>query len=114
MRKTKKNEAQQFRQGDVLVTVTGGSQPDNLTTVAPDSRGRIVLAEGEQTGHAHTIAAGLVGFAGVAADGDLHLGLTGTAALTHDEHDTITLPAGRAIVRRQREYSPAAIRQVAD
>jgi hypothetical protein len=35
-------------------------------------------------------------------------------ALEHDEHDTIAIPPGNYKVIRQREYSPEAIRNVAD
>ena len=35
-------------------------------------------------------------------------------ALKHDEHSTIELPQGNYRVTRQREYSPTAIRNVAD
>jgi hypothetical protein len=47
-------KTQQFRQGDVLVQrVT--SIPEGDTAVARDN-GRVVLAYGEVTGHAHAIA----------------------------------------------------------
>jgi hypothetical protein len=37
-----------------------------------------------------------------------------SAALKHEEHDHIKLPAGSYTVRIQREYSPAELRNVAD
>jgi len=42
------------RQGDVLL-IPIDSIPANATAVARDARGRIVLAEGERTGHAHCV-----------------------------------------------------------
>ena len=42
------------------------------------------------------------------------LRVEGRALLRHDEHSTIELPPGTFHVRRQSEYSPAAIRSVAD
>jgi hypothetical protein len=40
--------------------------------------------------------------------------LAAQAILTHPEHASITLPAGSYQVRRQREYTPEAVRPVAD
>lgn len=44
----------QVRQGDVLIERIA-SLPAQLTPVARDARGRIVLQEGEVTGHAHAV-----------------------------------------------------------
>jgi len=78
-------------------------------------RGRLVLAYGEVTGHAHAIGdvgARLYGqelelrFLEVLDDAGVTLG--------HDEHRAIHLPTGAYEVRRQREYTPEAIRTVGD
>ena len=104
-----------YRQGDVLI-VTVGSIPQGTQPVARD-RGRIVLAYGEATGHAHAIHdrnATLSTITGDEVD-DRFLEITGAAAsLVHEEHDTITLPPGAYRVRRQREYTPEAPVMVAD
>lgn len=103
-----------YRQGDVLILVADpGVHPGARL---PRQRGRIVLAEGEVTGHAHAIAsrgADLHELAGL-ADRFLRVLAEGGVALTHEEHDTITIPVGDYIVRRQREYHPQAIRIVSD
>lgn len=102
----------QFRQGDVLIERVD-SLPINLKKVARESE-KIVLAHGEATGHAHAIA-----------DKKAHLyvddsGVTfleikqAMAMLIHEEHATIPLERGTYRVTRQREYSPEAIRNVAD
>lgn len=106
----------QYRQGDVFVErlADDAMAPPGLAPVAPDARGRLVLAEGEQTGHAHTIDAGLVRSPGLADSGDLHFSLSEDVALSHEEHAPIPLPVGRYRALRQREYAPEEIRNVAD
>ena len=103
--------ATQFRQGDVFVERVK-SIPADLTPKTRD-RGRIVLAYGEVTGHAHaldeTLAELFENQAGV-----LYLKLGEVGHLRHEEHATITLEPGVYRVTHQREYSPEAIRRVAD
>jgi hypothetical protein len=114
-----------MRQGDVLLVPV---DPELVNGEAPANRrvrdrvdGRVVLAEGEVTGHAHAIL-------------DEHARLeqqnfgeyrrtwvnsghwTGSrtvliiegspATLVHEEHDPLTVPPGGYLVRRQREYVP--------
>lgn len=105
---------QLYRQGDVLIVPT--EKVPAKTTPVPRENGRVILAHGEVTGHAHAIideSAELVTPEGAA---ELYLLVHGTdeVALTHDEHDTIMLPPGSYEIRRQREYSPEEIRNVAD
>ena len=101
-----------FRQGDVLLIPTG--KPTRTGKAQPrDDRGRIVLAEGEATGHAHAIASDTARLYGAGLDVRF-LQVIGEATLTHEEHDTIVLPDGWYEVRRQREYTPEAERFVAD
>ena len=110
----KKTKPKQVRQGDVLIERIA-KLPEKLTPVLREN-GRVILAHGEATGHAHAISA---------EDCDLfqsesETGVTflevrqAIAALVHDEHTEIELPPGTYRVRRQREYSPEAIRNVAD
>lgn len=100
-----------YRQGDVLL-IRCLRKPAALTpkSTPPD---RVVLAYGEVTGHAHALEAAL---AELFEDrgGRLFLKATAGAALTHEEHGAIVLAPGWYEVRRQREYSPAEIRTVAD
>lgn len=103
-----------FRQGDVLIErVAKMPAAKGLKKVLPDARGRIVLAEGEATGHAHTLHHSTVRDA-FASPNELFLRVGPDAAVTHDEHDSIELDPGIYRVTRQREYSPEAIRNVAD
>jgi hypothetical protein len=104
-------KTQQFRQGDVLVQrVT--SIPNGATPVARDN-GRIVLAYGEVTGHAHAIAEAEVTMLEVDT-GIRYLDVQMESFLRHEEHATIALSPGFYKVVRQREYTPEAIRNVAD
>jgi hypothetical protein len=128
-----KRVPQQFRQGDVLIVMVD-SLPKNVVA-KPRDNGRVVLAYGEVTGHAHAIiekkvihydapdavsaAEALLASVGMkrqltAENAPTFLELATEAPLQHEEHGTIKLPAGRAVVIRQREYSPTELRSVAD
>lgn len=105
-----------YRQGDIgIFPVT--TLPTNLEPVKRDRQGRIVLAEGEVTGHYHCILddpATLFRQADMDEMGDRFLKVEQEVTVTHDEHDPITLPSGDYVVRRQREFAPEAPRYVAD
>lgn len=102
-----------YRQGDVLVVPAA---PTKHGVKVQRARGRLVLAEGETTGHAHAIldrGADLYEIEGE-TDRFLRVLAEGGVSLVHEEHATLTLPRGDYIVRRQREYEPEAIRWVSD
>ena len=101
----------QFRQGDVFIEQVR-SLPDKVKA-GKREHGKIVLAYGEVTGHAHTIA-DKEAKSFVDSDGVLYLELGEDTAVDHQEHDTITLPAGFYRVSHQREYRPEAIKRVRD
>lgn len=96
-----------FRQGDVLIVATDGV-PAGVKPVDRD-QGRVVLAYGEVTGHAHAIhdsAAELFAHDSELEDRFLRVLADGGVDLVHEEHSTITLPKGDYRVRIQREYEP--------
>ena len=96
-----------FRQGDVLVVPV-----DYVPKDASLQKGEVILAHGEVTGHAHRIRHK---FARVLEkDGRRYLRLPKEAVLEHEEHEHLTIPKGEYEVIIQREYSPEAIRNVAD
>lgn len=111
-----------YRQGDVLVKRTR-KQPSTSAKVVND-QGRTILAYGEVTGHAHQVhdvSTAIVDRDDVPAqqlfeepDGTRLLVVRRDAELRHEEHGTIALARGTYEVIRQREYSPEAIRNVAD
>mgnify|MGYP001557776963 CR=1 FL=1 len=103
----------QVRQGDVLLVKTLKKVSAEAKAVAR-VRGRIVLAYGEVTGHAHVIDDVLAELF-EERGGQLYLkvGPEG-ATLRHEEHGALALAPGTYRVVRQREYTPEAIRRVAD
>jgi hypothetical protein len=112
------------RQGDVLILDPSivGAKVEAGGEVPRDS-GRVVLAYGEVTGHAHAIkapSAKLYDPANPPSDeaartlGERILRSRTGMKLQHEEHSEIQIPAGHWLVRRQREYSPEALRTVAD
>ena len=93
------------RQGDVLVLGVDAI-PDDAKPVSRD-RGRVVLAYGEVTGHAHAIAARDATL--LELDGERYLRVTAPVTLDHEEHATIELPPGSFRVVIQREYVPSEL-----
>lgn len=101
-----------YRQGDVLI-IPVDSVPSNTETV-PRDQGRIVLAYGEVTGHAHAIVAPYAALVAKGAERFLTVKGTKAAFLRHEEHREIRLPPGNYQIIRQREYTPEEVRNVAD
>ena len=98
----------QIRQGDVYLVRTN-TQPAGAK-VKP-KRGRLILAEGEATGHHHSVDSAVCDLFG----GDKPvLVVRENTTLTHQEHGTIEIEPGTYWVVRQREYTPEAIRRVQD
>jgi hypothetical protein len=104
-------DLKQPRQGDILLLKCEQPRGDR-EEVARDARGRLILAEGEATGHAHAIAAKAAALVIVA--GMMYLHLEEQAQWVHEEHAPIDLPPGWYEVRRKREYSPEEVRWVTD
>lgn len=109
---------QQFRQGDVLLQRVR-SIPKGYTKKATD-QGRVILAYGEVTGHAHQVVVERTDAETVEAflaeiNGETYLSAPAGAAVVHEEHGTIALEPGTYKVIRQREWTDEdEPRQVAD
>ncbi|KAB8168869.1 hypothetical protein FH609_006840 [Streptomyces sp. 3MP-14] len=107
-----------YRQGDVLIVpLDEAAVPQGAETAAAeprDGRGRLVLALGEATGHAHAVVGPgrLVREGGAFGPALLHV--PEGARVVHEEHAAISLPRGWYRVVRQREYVPGSVRVVAD
>ncbi|MFI9645735.1 hypothetical protein ACIHAA_05480 [Streptomyces sp. NPDC052040] len=107
-----------YRQGDVLIVPMSDEAVPAHVAGAPreprDGRGRLVLALGEVTGHAHAVMGpgDLVREQGPFGPMLLHLPKGGR--VVHEEHAAIALPSGWFRVIRQREYVPGSVRIVAD
>ncbi len=103
----------QYRQGDLLLCAVEAF-PSGLTPVAP-SGDRLVLAEGEVTGHAHAVGAKRASlFHMMPRNRSFLMVKAAGARLSHEEHREIRLPRGFYEVVRQREYAPERVRLVAD
>lgn len=108
-------------QGDVLIRkVLDPIDTSKMTPVARDAQGRLVLAQGEATGHHHAIIEPTAILLEDPTTGDRYLVVSETGAiLAHEEHASHSLGAGTYRVGNdgittQREYTPEAIRNVAD
>ena len=107
-----------YRQGDVLLErVDALPKTNKLTKVKPTNR-RVILAHGEATGHHHSVLASKATLYREEETQATYLeiseALKDLAQLEHQEHAPIALAPGVYRVVRQREYSPQAIRNVAD
>ncbi|MEV6930027.1 hypothetical protein AB0M46_36855 [Dactylosporangium sp. NPDC051485] len=93
-----------------------GTQLPATAVPAPrDRTGRMILARGEATGHAHVIVGPDTALLTVPDDpSTLFVKIVTRAHVVHEEHGPITIPAGTYRVVRQREYIPGAYRYVAD
>ena len=133
----KKQTLLQLRQGDVQIQQVT-ALPPGCTEVKPEG-GRIVLAHGEVTGHAHAIydhidraptynelavgkeiAEATIARAQakarllLAPNGERFLEVRETVTLKHEEHTQHTIPPGIYHLPRQMEYTPAELRRVED
>lgn len=102
-----------YQQGDVLIKARK-ALPEGVKAVQPGPRG-YVLAEGEATGHAHTITA-TPDVEMYERGGVLYLNVKAEATVTHEEHHAQVLAPGVYEVSRVVEVDPFEneIRTVAD
>ena len=97
--------ARQVRQGDVLL-VPAEAVPTGAKSVPRDA-GRVVLAYGEVTGHAHAIRSTAARL--LEAQEERYLVTSDTVTLEHEEHGPIAIAPGTYRVVIQREYVPADV-----
>jgi hypothetical protein len=106
------------RQGDVgFAQIDKMPDLSGLKKVSPRN-GLFILAEGEATGHHHSIVLEPEVKDDIelyeAPNGTLYLRNKKPVKVGHQEHDAITLPAGTHQIERQVEYDPEGDRRVAD
>ena len=94
------------RQGDILI-IPRKTKPKGLKRKKDN-----IVAHGEVTGHKHVVRGDVELFED--ANGTLWAVGTDEWSLHHDTHAPITELSGVFEIRRQREYFPDRIRQVAD
>jgi len=110
-----------YAQGDLLIERVKDCNPSG-TIISPDATGALVLAEGELSGHRHTIFEHATMFRDETLAREVPSGLYighvkvagGSALVQHEEHAPITLLEGTYRVRRQRELEPKDAVIVAD
>jgi len=99
-----------FRQGDVLI-YPAKEMPKDLKPVKPRN-GRLILAEGEATGHHHSIGANVAEL--FQSGPQLIMSVKEPTVITHQEHGPVEITPGQYWVVRQREYDAGAVRKVRD
>lgn len=106
-----------FRQGDVLIREVA-MRPKAGVDVRES--GRVILAHGEVTGHAHEVVTADPIIVNMGPqyfeepDGKRFLFVDQDCLVTHQEHGPIPVGPGCYEIVRQREYTPERIRQVVD
>lgn len=84
-----------YQQGDVIIEAVSGVNGRKLP--------HLTLAQGEATGHHHTVTCGDADL--YEENGTLYLHVeSDEAQVTHQEHGTVTLPKGDYRIRQVREY----------
>jgi hypothetical protein len=113
----------QARQGDVYIinktdsNISADTKARLFTKVGKElakDQGRIILAYGEVTGHAHAIKDEGVQLFTLKDTGNMLLTVKGEASLGHDEHSTIAIPQGENVVIHQKEYQQGQLQRVVD
>ena len=94
-----------IRQGDVALVAVEAIPAGAIEQPREDS-GRVVLAYGEVTGHAHALHEPGVTML-CAANQEVFLRVVEPSNLVHEEHALIAIPPGLYKVVRQREWSDA-------
>jgi hypothetical protein len=91
----------QIQHGDILIRRIG-TLPDGCQEVSRRN-GRIIVAEGELTGHHHTIVA--EGCRLLQLKNELYLEVTADQVeITHEEHKTLPIPKGVYQIGKVKEY----------
>ena len=100
-------------QGDISVISINETQlPKDLIWQKVKS---FVVAEGEITGHKHTIVADPDTLIEIAKDANGYfIRTTGKTTLTHNKHDILAIPQGLSFLGRQVEFDELGERRVQD
>ena len=106
----------QARQGDVLLVAVGSIPAAAKAHVRKADAGRVILAYGEVTGHAHALDARTATAYGPSDDAFWLAIEKDGAVVTHEEHTAIVIPPEVKFlaVRRQKQYTPERIENVQD
>jgi hypothetical protein len=100
-----------IRQGDVLLVPVKSIPKD---AVEQPAEGRLILAYGEVTGHAHAFYDDSYNVKLYTCGGARYLDIMAPVELKHEEHSTAHIPAGKWLLPQQMEYQPQELRRVTD
>jgi len=103
-----------YRQGDVLIELTEEDFLISDSELIAREDGRIILAHGEATGHAHAINSMDANMYIINNKPNLYLVVNNDVKITHEEHSFIPVPPGKYKVTRQIQYTPEKIMPVYD
>lgn len=95
-----------YRQGDFLLIKTHEAVPSDAKPEPRDSRNRVVVGEGEVTGHAHAIVETDVAI--YELDGKRWLVANEPCNLVHEDHATIAIDIGTWLLVPQRQFDTAS------
>jgi hypothetical protein len=99
-------ERKAVRQGDILVVPIDTGAKGNRVAA---KKGKLVIAEGEVTGHHHFVKASPeVTLLDDGVDKFLQVQDRRTEHLKHQTHRTLSLPAGDSVVIQQRRVMPGS------
>lgn len=102
----------QYRQGDILFIKLNEKPSGNI--IPRDDQNRIVVAEGEATGHAHAIHEDKVTMYRDDVLNRAWVVVDDTADVVHEEHDTVILDSGTWEIVYQRQYVRGQVRRILD
>lgn len=103
---------EQIRQGDVLLIKIDRDNFGNRASFDPPEErirdGKLIIAEGEKTGHVHTVNLDEVSLEQAWFQGTFRdvIVVENKAIVSHDEHEPVTLEKGEWMVVLQEEYDP--------
>lgn len=94
-----------YRQGDILFKKVSTTSSENFTNFGytKEASGPLVVAQGEATGHHHRVLSLQAEVWRMGGGGNRYLNLKEGAAVTHEEHKALDLPAGIYHIIQQRE-----------
>ncbi len=102
-------------QGDILIERIADC-PVSGQVIEAAEENAVTIAEGEATGHRHTLHGAVTMYRDDALARDIpaglyvaHVQVKSTSRLQHEEHAAITLEPGTYRVRRQRQLEPADV-----
>lgn len=104
--------SEQIRQGDVLLVKIDRENFGNRASFDPPEErirdGKFIIAEGEKTGHAHTVGLDEVTLEQTWFQGTYRevIVVEDEAIIFHDEHYPVTLEKGEWLIVLQEEYDP--------